>query len=409
MEQRSSYLRESLAIGLALEGRTEEALESVAHLAPEGPRNGPAELDGLMARGLIHLWNGKLQAARRDLKEAFAAHRRGGLPYVALVGLAFLIDAEFRSGHWDDAITYGTQAVSLAEDTDQVSVLAMVHSFVACPLAGRGDLEAAQAHAKMAVEHARALADINDTALACTALATVSYTRGDHEAVIEALQPLLDPAIVHRATLDEAGPVPWRTLLVEALVRTGKLDEAEAILTPYEECAAIRERWLDQAAAARSRGILMAARGHPHAAEQAFRAGLNHCDRGEPCWERALLQLAFGTFLRRTGRRRPAAAQLQAAWEAFHRLRAAPYLERCGTELGACGRAVRHPAEAGHPLLTAQELTIANLAVRGLTNRQIARELFLSVKTIEYHLGNAYTKLGITSRMGLVSQLTPRA
>ncbi|MEV0600357.1 AAA family ATPase [Streptomyces sp. NPDC050315] len=406
--RRSSFLRDSLAIGLAFGGCYDEALKSLAHLPVSGPRTCPAELDGLLARGMIHLWNGDLSAACRDLKDAFVTHRRGGLAYSALVALGFLTDAEYRAGHWNDAVSHGTQAVSLAEDTDQVSFLAVVHSFVACPLAGRGDFKAAEAHVKTAVEHARVLSDINDTAIAATATARVRIAQGDYAGVVTALSPLLAPGIIHRAAFDEeAGLVAWRPLLAEALVRDEQLDDAETVLIPYEDRAADRDRWLDQAAAARCRGILEAARSRADAAERAFQAGLRHCERGEPCWEQALLHLAYGTFLRRTGKRGAAIPQLEAAWETFHRLQATPYLDRCGTELTACGRAVAGTTEAHHPLLTAMELTVARLAARGLTNRQIARELVLSAKTIEYHLSNAYPKLGINSRIGLASRLPP--
>lgn len=73
--------------------------------------------------------------------------------------------------------------------------------------------------------------------------------------------------------------------------------------------------------------------------------------------------------------------------------------------LAACGRVQARPGTARHTGLTAQELTVARLARRSMSNREIARELVLSVKTIEYHLGNAYTKLGINSRMGLITEL----
>ncbi|NUL02167.1 AAA family ATPase [Streptomyces lunaelactis] len=403
---RSSFLRDSLAIGLAISGDYEEAMKSLAHLPVSGPRNGPEQLDGLLARGMLQLWNGQLGDACRDLKDAFASHRRGGLPYATLVSLGFLTDAEYRAGLWDDAIAHGTQAVSLAEDTDQVSILAVVHAFTACPLAGRGNFQAAEAHATAAAEHARVLGDVNDTAFASTALALVRSAQGDYESVVAELSPFLAQEITHRRGIDEVGIVHWRPLLVEALVRTDRMDEAAQVLTPYETRAADRRRWLDQAAAARCRGILEGARGDVEAAERAFRTGLNHCDRGEPCWEEALLRLSYGTFLRRVGRRSSAVPELQAAWRTFHRLQAAPYLDRCETELAACGRVAARRQGGRHPVLTAQELTVARLAARGMTNGQIARELLLSVKTIEYHLSNAYAKLGIASRMDLADKLT---
>ncbi|WP_330283539.1 AAA family ATPase [Streptomyces sp. NBC_00588] len=405
--KRHSFLRDSLAIGLAFDGRHDEAVQSVAHLPATGPRTTPAALEGLMARGLLRLWEGNLRAARRDLDQAAAAHRVVGLPMLTITSLAFLADAEYRSGRWDDAVTHGTQAVSLAEDTDQTSTLALVHALVTPPLAARGDLDAAGRHAGLSGEYARRLGDVNDAALAAVALAHVQVVRGDHEGAIAALRPLLDVGFPHRAGLDEPGIVGWRPLLAEALVRTGQLAEAGTVLPPYEARSAILDRWLDQAVAARCRGLLEAARGDADAAEASFRAALDHCARGEPCWEQALSRLAFGTFLRRAGRRGPAVAQLEAAWETFRRLGADPFLERCTTELAACGRSMTDHQEVRHVMLTPQELTVANLATRGLTNRRIARELVLSVKTIEYHLGNVYAKLGINSRTELASRLTP--
>jgi ATP/maltotriose-dependent transcriptional regulator MalT len=406
---RSSFLRDSLAIGLAVSGQYEEGMRSLAHLPHAGPRDTPEQLDGLLARGMLHLWNGQLRAARRDLEEAFASHRRGGLPYAALVALGFLTDAAYRAGQWDEAIAHGTHAVSLAEDTDQISILAVVHAMTACPLAGRGEFRAAEAHARAAAEHARVLGDVNDSAFAATALALVHTARGDHEGVIQQLSPFLRPEIVHRYGIEEPGLVGWRPLLAEALIRTGRTEEAHEVLTPYERRATERSRPIDQAAAARCRGLLEEARGHSDAADQAFRDGLRHSSQGEGCWEEALVRLSYGTFLRRSGRRREAAGELEAAHRTFQRLQATPYLERCARELSGCGRVTVSPQNAGHPVLTAQELTVARLAVRGMTNRQIARELVLSVKTIEYHLSNSYTKLGITSRMGLIEQLAPDA
>ncbi|MEV4436642.1 AAA family ATPase [Streptomyces sp. NPDC049585] len=403
--ERSSFLRDSLAIGLAISGDYEQGMRSLAHLPDTGPRDTPQQLDGLLARGMLRLWNGQLHEARRDLKEAFDAHRRGGLPYAALVALGFLTDAAYRAGQWDEAIAYGTHAVSLAEDTDQISILAVVHAVTAYPLAGRGDFRAAEAHAKSAAEHARVLSDVNDSAFAATAHALIHAARGEHEEVIEQLSPFLSPEIVHRYGIEEPGLVAWRPLLCEALTRTGRTAEAQLVLAPYEQRAAERNRPLEQVAAARCRGLLEETRGHAEAAGQAFQDGLRHCAQGDGCWEEALLHLAYGTFLRRSGRRRSAAAELEHAYRTFRRLRATPYLQRCDRELKACGHATARPGSTCHPALTPQELTVARLAVQGLTNQQIARELVLSVKTIEYHLSNSYSKLGITSRMGLVDKL----
>jgi DNA-binding CsgD family transcriptional regulator len=156
------------------------------------------------------------------------------------------------------------------------------------------------------------------------------------------------------------------------------------------------------------RGGLLAALSRPEAAEPAFRAGLEHAEAVANPFDRARLALDFGTFLRRTGRRTAAIEHLVAAYGAFGTLGAVWFAHRCGRELSACG----HPVGRGPtpPLpLTPQELAVARLAAEGLTNRRIAHELVLSVKTVEYHLSHTYAKLGIGSRADLPAKLAPQA
>jgi DNA-binding NarL/FixJ family response regulator len=122
-------------------------------------------------------------------------------------------------------------------------------------------------------------------------------------------------------------------------------------------------------------------------------------------FEQGLLQFACGRFLRCQGRRVDAAAYLQKARACFSRLGARPFLDRCERELGACGRAPARRTTGSRTRLTPQELAVARLVAAGRTNRQAAAELVVSVKTIEYHLGNAYAKLAVTSRTQLALAL----
>jgi DNA-binding NarL/FixJ family response regulator len=119
--------------------------------------------------------------------------------------------------------------------------------------------------------------------------------------------------------------------------------------------------------------------------------------------ERALIVLPYVRFLRRLGRRRDAAAMLRSAQEMLVALRARPYLQRCERELAACGLTPTKRRGRDRERLTPQEHSVARLAASGLSNREIAAELVLSVKTVEYHLTNAYGKLGITSRTALAA------
>ena len=122
--------------------------------------------------------------------------------------------------------------------------------------------------------------------------------------------------------------------------------------------------------------------------------------------DRARIELAAGAFLRRAGQRRRAAELLTAAEQRFRALGAAPYAERCAKEMAASGLkpTARHGRDRAE--LTAQELVVARLAAEGRSNREVADELVVSIKTVEYHLRNAFQKLGVTSRRQLSERLT---
>ena len=110
-------------------------------------------------------------------------------------------------------------------------------------------------------------------------------------------------------------------------------------------------------------------------------------------------------MLRRAGQRRAAAAQLQAAHERFAALGARPYLERCERELNACGLTPAKRRGFDPSKLTAQELAVARLVAAGMSNRQVAAELFISIKTVQFHLTHIYAKLGIRSRTELAANM----
>jgi DNA-binding CsgD family transcriptional regulator len=221
--------------------------------------------------------------------------------------------------------------------------------------------------------------------------------------VIRALGPML--ALRGRDGIDEPGVVPWHDLLVDAWVAVGEYPQAAALLEWWEPRTADRGRHSTQAAAARARGNLEAARRNPAAADRAFQTGLEHAHQVDEPFGQALVESAYGRFLRRIGRRTAAATQLHRARDTFTRLEAHPDLERCERELVGCGLSPAKRDASAASRLTPQELAVARLAASGRTNRQAAAELVVSVKTVEYHLAKVYTKLAITSRSELGSRL----
>jgi len=116
----------------------------------------------------------------------------------------------------------------------------------------------------------------------------------------------------------------------------------------------------------------------------------------------ARTELIYGEWLRRQRRRTDARVHLRAALEAFRRLGALPWEQRAEAELRATGETARKRDLSAAAQLTPQERQIAGLVAEGLTNREIAAQLFLSPRTVDYHLRKVFTKLGIGSRADLI-------
>ena len=117
--------------------------------------------------------------------------------------------------------------------------------------------------------------------------------------------------------------------------------------------------------------------------------------------ELARSRLLYGEWLRRENRRMDAREQLRAAHEMFSRMGAAAFAERTRRELSATGETVRKRTVETLGELTTQEAQVARLAAQGRTNPEIAAELFISPRTVEYHLHKVFPKLGISSRREL--------
>ncbi|HJR51096.1 MAG TPA: helix-turn-helix transcriptional regulator, partial [Gemmatimonadales bacterium] len=163
--------------------------------------------------------------------------------------------------------------------------------------------------------------------------------------------------------------------------------------------AATGQQWA-AAAAAHGRAVLA----DDEAAEDHFRRALmlHDYDGGRP-FDRARTHLAYGEFLRRSRRRVDAREHLRAALEAFQDLQAKPWAERAAQELRASGETVRRRDVTTATELTPQERQVAQLVRQGMSNREVAGQLFVSPRTVDFHLRNVYAKTGVTSRTELAS------
>jgi DNA-binding CsgD family transcriptional regulator len=181
-------------------------------------------------------------------------------------------------------------------------------------------------------------------------------------------------------------------------VRTDRRDLAEQWLRDLGGFADAVDTPRAHAVVAYGRALLA----QPDSAEAFFAAALEHQGAVNRPFETARIQLGLGEFLRRSRRRVDAREHLRRALGTFDDLGAAPWAERARTELRASGESARKRDDSVVTTLTAQERQIARHVAQGLTNREVAAQLFLSPRTVDFHLRNVFAKTGISSRGELV-------
>ena len=235
---------------------------------------------------------------------------------------------------------------------------------------------------------------MSDEFNARSALGLLSLGQGRLDEAIDELAPCAERWVATDHV--EPSGVAFVPDLVEAYARSDEREEAEAALTAFRAVAERTSRQWALAAVSRCDGILAA-----DGFAEPFEQSLAVLDGSPLALDRARTHLAYGERLRRAGQRREARTHLRAAHEAFAAVDAAPWAERAAAELRATGETVGPRTPDRRAQLTPQELQIAHLVGEGKTNREIAAQLYLSPKTIEYHLANAYRKLGVHSRVGL--------
>jgi ATP/maltotriose-dependent transcriptional regulator MalT len=189
--------------------------------------------------------------------------------------------------------------------------------------------------------------------------------------------------------------LPWLlSELVEAAVRCDDLDLAGAAVVRV--CDRARASGTVLALGAQSVACALVSRGD--AADRLYRDGIEQLGRTRIVAYRARAQLLYGEWLRREGRRLESRAQLQTANEVFAAMGADAFAERAARELLATGQRARSRTAQSLGQLTLREAQVAQLAREGHTNKAIGSRLFISDRTVEYHLHKVYTKLGIASR-----------
>jgi len=203
----------------------------------------------------------------------------------------------------------------------------------------------------------------------------------------------------------ELGVTAWALPeLIEAAMRTGETRLAGETLTRLAKAASAGERDWGLGVLARSRALLS----DGPDAESSYREAIERLGRTALRPELARAHLVYGEWLRRENRRLDAREQLRIAHELFRTIGMEAFAERARMELHATGEHVRAHTVETRDDLTAQERQIAELARDGLSNPEIGARLFLSPRTVEWHLRHVFTKLGIRSRRDLARAM-PRS
>jgi DNA-binding CsgD family transcriptional regulator len=348
--------------------------------------------------GLFAVWVEDYDTAGREIERAVAVARDRGLVSSMPLALSALSEFEYRVGNWITARAHAAEALRLAEEASQF--LHYGHSVLLMLDAVAGDTDGVNTYAEIVLS---IVARSGSRSLAMHAHAGLGLLELglDHpEAAIAHLSQTRE--IAERAGVNEPNYVRWAADLIESQIRAGLESDARITLAGFEAQAQRTGRPWSLAAAARCRGLLAS----PETVDAVFaEAHRLVCAQPSP-FERARTELCWGERLRRDGRRVDARRRLHDALDRFESLGAAPWAEKAARELRASGGRAQRGQQARSRELTAQEAQIAGMVAEGRTNKSIATSLFLSPKTIEFHLGHVYRKLDVNNRTQLARVLT---
>ena len=325
-----------------------------------------------------------------------ATREAGAYKRAALLG-AVHADLSYRCGDWAACEQEVTEAVGLFRQIGQPMGLFYALCVEARLRAARGEAEQVR---QLAAEVLGACDPPGSDVLAAYALGALGLLELGNGNVADAIERLSSLAArMRHQGLEEPSLLPWRADLAEALLAAGRRGDAASVVEELEHQATACESAPALAAAARLRGLLASTGFEEH-----FSVAVLWHERLPMPFERARTELALGSRLRRANRRADARVPLRSAQDTFEALGARPWAARAAEELRAAGGRARRPA--GDPTqLTDREARVAAAAATGATNREIAAELFISVKTVEFHLARVFDKLGVRTRSELAARM----
>ncbi len=359
-------------------------------------------IDRLAVTGTVHLYLDDLEAAATDLAAAVDLGRNTTSSQLFAMALSILAEVELRRGRWDAAMIDAELAVAFAADGSGVHARIQGHTVAVEVAAGRGRFDDAQAHLDAADELATVLPAWGARTRTAMARAALAIARGDHGALVAAGAELTGGDLS-----DTLGAFPtwrWRATVADAYLADRDLGAAESAVDRLGEVIEARG-WESVSASARAslvrlRAAVARARGDEQAALAEY-ARITPPAQGRGPLPVARTLIDHGALLLRVGRAPDAVPVLESAERILAGLGAAAFEERCHALLVQCG--VQIDLDRPDPLaaLTPRQEAVALLVADNLTNKEIAAELIIGLKTVEYHLSQIFTKFDLHSRRDL--------
>jgi DNA-binding NarL/FixJ family response regulator len=348
--------------------------------------------------GQRHVWRGEIARAREFITPLLALADEQGEPISYGLMRLHLCELELRLGNWEAAASLLDE---WAEDREgELLAYPMDDRCRALLWAGRGLPAEAEAAALRALARADEIGVGWDRLEALRALGQAALVRTEPARAVEHLRPVWEHT--EREGVTEPGVFPVAPDLVEALVEQGAADEAARISRRLADLAEAQDHPWARITAARCAAIVrLASPGYDEQAAEALTTAAADYAAAGLRFDLARSLLVLGRWQRRLRKWGAGRRTLEAAVAAFDGLGSHGWAEQARSELARVG--ARRPKPSGE--LTQSEQRVAELAATGLSNKEIARTLFVTVNTVEAHLSHAYAKLGVRSRGQLTSRL----
>jgi DNA-binding CsgD family transcriptional regulator len=389
--------RQALAVDRCLGGQPVEEVVALARCLAPPPWTGRGPVPAIACKVLA--WCGEWKLAHDATAEGWESARSGGVLHVASYRESFLAEIDRLAGRLSDSEAEARTAWDMVREFSPVSLPALLAiTNLITTLVARG-----------VADEASELAEDWDLSAPFSAVPVIPIlleTRGLLRLAMGDLGDGADDLLAVGEDLDAFGIVnpavsSWRQQAVPGLVALDRLEEAVAVASEGEARAR-------SFGAPHVIGTMLRARAATESKRDMVRTlheSVAELRRNGPPHELGRSLLDLGAALRRSGQRRESREPLLQALELAQRCGAGGVAERAREELAAIGSRPRSAFRTGIESLTASELRTAKLAAEGLTNTEIAQGLFVTTKTVEKHLGNAYTKLEIDSRKELPEAL----